>query len=492
MAYVNGKRIMGVVNVVGEGGSDGVNLTNYYTKKEIDDNFIKNEGSSKRDLVLNKDSINLNAVGTSGSSMFYYSPYTFYMGWYDNYNNRTSIQNQMDGVLKLDGSKDIILNEKSFNDLYDKVQQLSGDYNLIRPSTGTTYTRTIDNTVEKYIYISEVGGMSYKSENLFNSNYELGNINLDTGAVEENNYMSRTNDYIKVSSSTTYSYRDIRNINNANYATITYVYEYDKDKNFIQQKLYQKTVNDNIYFTTFTTQATTQYIKIAAVANYKAEYIPTQATLVKGTYTASTLGYIEYFGGIRHTPVSDIKLNGSSVINLNEVCRMEGYGYGIDENCYNYLDFDKDVLVRKVGSYTFNGLESFTQTSTAVTGKNRYWFTAIAVLVKKSTASNVKGNILFEDLETQNADTLYLAQKDGIAIEASSGNITFFINDIQNVNDLKNYLKGKTIYYELAEPIENALPQINTFIEAKHGDVITFENQYQKGVPSTIKYIRVV
>ena len=197
-------------------------------------------------------------------------------------------------------------------------------------------------------------------------------------------------------------------------------------------------------------------------------------------------------GEIQHTKVTDIKLNDNIVIDLNEACRMDGYGVGINEDCYNYLDFDKDVLVRKVGSYTFNGLESFSQATTAVTGKNRYWFTAISTLTKKPTASNVKGNVLFKDLKTQNADTLYLAQENGIAIEASNGNITFFINDIQSVNDLKNYLKGKTIYYELAEPIENSLPPIDTFIDVSSGGIFTFENENQQAVPYEIKYIKVV
>lgn len=501
------------------------------------------------------------------------------------------------------------INGKSFNKLYEDVQLLKGNYDLIDYSSEYAYNTIVPSGMSKYAFISRVGGMSYKSNNLFNGVYEFGSLNTSTGAFEAGDF-GCCSDYIKVDSNTTYSYRDKRNVS-ANFETIFYVVEYDVNKGFIQHKLKQLPVTNGIYFVSFTTQATTKYIRFMAIANYETEYMPTEATLVKGTYTVSTLNYIEYFEGLRHTAITEIHHTNRNILagmeetengyigandgtitktttarsydfyyigNIDSILVMIGnysnlsntyacrigcydanknflgfisitsnantytlipntryirfstdknatkvliafdtnftyvapkkyntvhlediryselynaYGLGINESCYNYLDFDKDVLVRKVGSYTFNGLESFSQASTAVTGKNRYWFTAIASFTKKPTASSIKGNVLFEGLETQNADTLYLAKENGIAIETSNGNVTFFINDIQNVTDLRNYLKGKTIYYELAEPIENAIPQIDTFIEVEAGDVITFKSDWDKEIPIVVEYIEV-
>lgn len=368
-------------------------------------------------------------------------------------------------------NNDVSINNKSFNKLYEQVQLIAGNYDLIRPSFGTTYTRTIDTIVEKYIYISEVGGMSYKSTNIYDKNTEVVNSTTYNGVFQTSTKTNRT-PYISIIPNTKYAFSI--DVNDAN---ARYIAWYDIDKKFISQDIHSANTLSHV----FTTPNTARYC-IYSYLN--------QATKVQITESSSVLPYEEYFSGIRHTPVSEIKLNEETIINLNEVYSMEGYGVGINENCYNYLDFDKDVLVKRVVSYTFNGTETIAAAGTNKSGKSRFFVSFLENVVKKPESDNEQGNILMKEL-----DTITNAQAtnniEGVCI-AASGKIVFYVNDITDGGVMLNYLKGKTIYYELLEPIENALPQINTFIEAKQGDVITFENQYQKGVPSTIKYIEVV
>ena len=52
------------------------------------------------------------------------------------------------------------------------------------------------------------------------------------------------------------------------------------------------------------------------------------------------------------------------------------------------------------------------------------------------------------------------------------------------------FLTGKTIYFELATPIETDISQYidNNVIEVEAGGYLVFENQYPQAVPSNITY----
>lgn len=261
------------------------------------------------------------------------------------------------GNISIYSDNDVTINTKSFNKLYEDVQLLKGNYDLIYPSSGTDYQVSIASSHEKYAMVSKIGGMSYK-------------------------------------------------------------------------------VN----------------------------------------------------GEIQHTKITDVKLNNNIVIDLSSLQSMEGYGYGINENCYNYLDFDKDVLVRRVGSYTFNGGEGFTQGSTN-SGKYRYAFDLLRMFIKP-VQNNEMANVMMLGFETAKSDDVYMNK--GELSVGSNGQVYFYKENVQTVNDMKNYLKGKTLYFEYLNPIENAIPPIDTFIDVSSGGRFTFENENQQAVPYEIKYIKVV
>ena len=454
-----------------------VNLTDYLKNNDI-----------KKDTYFSSTykGYNLYGQGNNDSySGFSLSEHSINLS---NNNNGNSSIYLGGGNISIYCDNDVTINTKSFNKLYEDVQLLKGSYDLIDSPSGVGYEIAVPSNTEKYAMVSKIGGMSYKSTNLFNGVYEFGNLNTSTGAFEAGDF-GCCSDYIKVDSNTTYSYRDKRNVS-ANFETIFYVVEYDANKGFIQHELKQLPVTNGIYFVSFTTQATTKYIRFMAIANYETEYMPTEATLVKGTYTVSTLNYIEYFNGIRHTKVTDIKLNNNIVIDLSSLQDMEGYGVGINENCYNYLDFDKDVLVKRVVSYTFNGTETIASAGTNTNGKYRFFISFLEKIVKKPESDNIAGNILMKELDTI-TNSQATNNVEGVCI-AASGKVVFYKNDITDGTAMLNYLKGKTIFYELAEPIENALPQIDTFIDVSSGGRFTFENENQQAVPYEIKYIRVV
>ena len=511
------------------------------------------------------------------------------------------------GNLDIIADKDVKINDKSFNKLYDQVQMISGNYDIIRPSSTIDYARVIDSAVEKYAYISEVGGMSYKSKNLYDKSKEIVNSTTYEGNIQSSTKTNRT-DYIKVSSNTSYAFSS-----NATDGNARYVCWYDSNKTYISQ--------DGIF------NPNTSLVAVSpSNASYCVFSYCNEATKVQITKSSSVLDFVDYFDGIRHTKVTDIKhtsaniiklddmaqttknggtlkisngvitLNGTftayseftitlpqpiifkkgvsysinlfpfsttigdwgvrlrkddntniisytrtnyqtsnkvfeedtictkvliytnvvsysnytikpmlvygatppttfekytekTTISLNEIQSMEGYGLGINESCYNYLDFDKDVLVRKVLKHTFTGNETFGQSNTTK-GDYRYWCSTFQNTIKKVDNVNNKGNILMAELDTISANDTNNSI-DGIAI-SNTGTIIVYKSDIQTLDAMKAYLKGKTLYYEVLEPVESALPQIDTFIEAQQGDVITFENEYDYPVPNTIKYIKVV
>ena len=467
-------------------GVDAITSDSLYSLNPV--KYVKNEASdTEKDVEINKNSFQFRASDTSdsgiGSSNIYMSPSTLYIGWYSNNGGSISISNSGNDNLALSGSKDTLIQGQSFNELYRKVQNIYGLYIDFNIDDAISYYKLVPSGVATYATINKVGGMSYKSNNLFNGVYEFGSLNTSTGAFESNDF-GCCSDYIKVDSNTTYSYRDKRNVS-ANFETIFYVVEYDANKGFIQHELKQLPVTNGIYFVSFTTQATTKYIRFMAIANYKTEYMPTEATLVKGTYTVSTLNYIEYFNGIRHSKVTDVLLNDEVVIPLNDFQQMEGYGLGINENCYNYIDFDRNVFVKKVGSYTFTGSERMGQT-TSSSGLYRYWCSNLEKLIVKPSSNAEVGNILMAELDILTANQIG-ADNEGIAVNVN-GTLIIFKKDIQTLDAMKSYLKGKTLYYELETPTETTISEIDTIIEVEEGDVITFENEYQNAVPSEIEY----
>lgn len=171
-----------------------------------------------------------------------------------------------------------------------------------------------------------------------------------------------------------------------------------------------------------------------------------------------------------------------------EIQDLDGYGWGVNSEYYNYVDFQNKKFVKRVAKYTFTGSEYVGQATTNTSGVYRYFTGVLNNLAVGVNASNVKGALLMADLNTVSADETYLCN-DGVCIDGN-GRIYFFKSDIQSVSDMASYLTGKTIYYALLTPTETDISDIklNQVYRVDNNGMETLVNEYNLSAPTEILY----
>lgn len=168
----------------------------------------------------------------------------------------------------------------------------------------------------------------------------------------------------------------------------------------------------------------------------------------------------------------------------NEIQALEGYGYGINDACYNSVDIERKKLVKRVGcadmgdiSYNIadNGL--FVYTTFAEIGKRRNSTVFVSTLEECSYAQ------LYE-----NGNDAMLMTDDGTIYVRSGA-----FKTMSSSAEVQAYLKGTMLYYELdtitETDISEHLADFDNLIEVEGGGVIEFVNEYEKAVPTSITYL---
>jgi hypothetical protein len=193
--------------------------------------------------------------------------------------------------------------------------------------------------------------------------------------------------------------------------------------------------------------------------------------LVKGS-TAPT-EYSQGFAGIRDAIIT--KVNDLNI--PSEIQALTGYGWGVNDTCYNYIDFDRKVFVQKVGRVDLGTLTY--ERASLNTG---YRFRT-AIVGAKDTASNVVGNILCSIYTTLSFDNLYSQVRDK-SMAISTNLLSIVNNDYSTADTFKTAMNGVYLYYELSTPIET---DISDYIDGKvvktNGNIV-FSNEYNYPVPS--------
>lgn len=161
-----------------------------------------------------------------------------------------------------------------------------------------------------------------------------------------------------------------------------------------------------------------------------------------------------------------------------EVQASDGYGWGISDKVYNYIDFEKKQFVKRVGcadlgtlNWTFNGVDIF---YAGVLDKSKG---VSNFLSGKYPKANVEFGVMDDGTITGNAslgDIIYV--KDSAYTDAAT---------------LKAAMSGVMLYYELAEPvitdISDILPDDN-LIGVECGGTVTMVNEYGYDTPNTVEF----
>lgn len=321
----------------------------------------------------------------------------------------------------------------------------------------TAYQKSVPAGALSYAGVNSLGGMSYKCENLKNlPNNTLAGV----GAI-----INRTPVNLPAG---TYS--------------ISFNWTGGGDIAVICEDSSQQTINtltlSNVVSGrnsgTFTLTSTAIYIR--AFSNNTSGGTISDIMLNKGS---QALPYQPYFDGIRDSAVTS--LVGAETVSIpSEIQALNGYGWGVNDTCYNYIDYERKVFVQKVGRVLLKDL-----TFTMITVAEGNLFRATLNGIKSSTLNMLILNYTVVTRNTRTNKTIYCN-------DILSNTIDIIDNDYNSATDFVNHFSDNNyLYYELATPIETDISQyIDTdIIEVAANGSLTFNNTYEQAVPSSITYL---
>ena len=409
-----------------------------------------------------------------------------------------------------------------------------GAYDLSVDSDNTTaYTKSVPSGVYSpdgtpKAVINSVGGMSYKInqlvengnfESLSNwrssnaskgtisiSNNELNYTVITTGVSYDNGFKTSTiqptngHKYliacqIKSTGNTTMGY-DIYNVSNAGTGTSISLTNSYQQWNFI---LTVSNASPSIYFCT---RANTTIGEIITIKNVNCIDLTAMGidTTDVATATSELLKrgidiniYNAYdTGSIRNSAITSITSKDSNNTTLEtktinaSIQALNGYGWGINDTLYNYIDFENKKFIQKVGRVDLGTL-------------NYEVYSADRRIYRGATVDNLKSDVPATDVPnflsvkyTATTQSATWANGD-IAIRGALdiGAVYICDTDYATAEAFKAAMNGVYLYYELGTPVEtdiSAYLDDDSIVVGANG-TLTFDNTYNQAVPSSIDYL---
>lgn len=164
---------------------------------------------------------------------------------------------------------------------------------------------------------------------------------------------------------------------------------------------------------------------------------------------------------------------------------LDGYGEGVNESVYNYIDWEKKQFVKRVGKVD---LGTLTPTLYVVDAGNLFRFSVNQI--KMSNDSRVVSNILCVGYETT---SMHERKDKTLSMPIASPSVDIIDNAYTDAAAFKSAMSGVMLYYELATP-EVKVTDISDLITSDNligvegNGTITFENEYGYAVPSEVTY----
>lgn len=170
------------------------------------------------------------------------------------------------------------------------------------------------------------------------------------------------------------------------------------------------------------------------------------------------------------------------------ILQLDGYGDGVTDNVYNYVDWENKKYHKRVGKYTIDGSEDIYK-------ENSYWVMKVTDFEKPrpSTKNAICVNFKMGDD--------YLGKWGFVNFRRESNGFVFSDSESKfaNSNEVKDYFRqnNETIYYELNEEqiidISDLIGEtLQEPIEVEAGGSLTFRNthgaNYRVPVPNTVEY----
>lgn len=159
---------------------------------------------------------------------------------------------------------------------------------------------------------------------------------------------------------------------------------------------------------------------------------------------------------------------------------LEGYGLGVNNTCYNYIDFESKKFNRVVDvvdlgtiNWDYDSVEKRFLT-------NQIPFKQVGSDVTPKLLNGLYTPVNYYDFyDNKSRDKTMAVTSD-----------YFYIRDLSytDVNAFKSAMSGVMLVYELATPTTEDIPEISNLIGVEGGGTLTFENEYGYDVPSELEY----
>ena len=377
---------------------------------------------------------------------------------------------------------------KNYTDkkIEDLAWVLGGNTLDISNDTTTAYTKSVPSGVYNpngtpKALLNAIGGMSYKCYQLLNiSDVAETTVNDITYKVKNGVY------YLNGTASATVNIIQNVNISEGTYTLTPFP---------------NTTLNGNVHISFHTTGGTWIDHPISSTVNYSVNpttnidkiyvYVPSGSSvsnvvikpmLIKGS-TAPT-EFQPYFTGIRDSAVSSVVSKDSNDTTIetysipNEIQALTGYGWGVNDTCYNYIDFENKKFIQKVARVDLGSLD---------------YGTSYGASLFNFLLSDVKGLTinLLNVIYTPTNDWTTFTNNDLMAYISSGGMLILHNNSYTTAEAFKTAMSGVYLYYELETPIETDISEYldDNSIEVEAGGTLTFTNTYNQAVPSDIDYL---
>lgn len=149
-----------------------------------------------------------------------------------------------------------------------------------------------------------------------------------------------------------------------------------------------------------------------------------------------------------------------------EVQALDGYGLGVNDSAYNYIDWEKKTFVKRCARYNLADLEwGHNDTKTS-------WFAVMPVTSTEEYITNYNGEY-----------TMYFNPSvNGFVIDTS---------DFATIEEAKEYVNGIFVVVAFATPEVTDISDLITednFIKVESNGTLTFKNAYEYAVPSEVEY----
>ena len=325
------------------------------------------------------------------------------------------------------------------------------------------YQKTIPTGALKYAFLDKLGGMSYKCYQLFDKSNVLNRtyINPNGNLSTETTDGWITSQPIEIEKSVSYNFNTIQ----------VRTRLLDVSQNYISNT-YTNTTNAS---GTITNNVSAKYIQFSIRINDLDTFMVVSGSTVPTTYQP-------YFEDIRDSAVTNV----NDLTIPSQVQALEGYGWGVNDTCYNYIDFENKKFIQKVARIDLSTLSYVLSTSS---GRYLYKTSINDIVGQINTSYDIPALSSIYNAVSTNKPWV---DKDMAYTETAIGSksVTFINNDYTNVQAFKQAMSGVYLYYELATPVETDISEYidNNLIDVSSESAI-FENEYKQDVPSEITYL---